>query len=246
MPARASTRYIVVHVTATPPSADIGVREVTAMHKQRGFNGIGYHKVIRRNGKIEDGRPIDDIGAHVAGFNSASVGVSMVGGVDGRGQPQHNATPEQLASLETVLRELTARYPQAGVCGHRDLSPDRDGDGVIEPGEYIKACPCFDAIPWARARGIRTARIRGPWDSIAPASVPAATIPGAPPKAPDLRPAQIQSMLVKAGYAIGPVDGIIGPKTQKAIKAFQASVGLPATGEPDAKTTNALRARFGV
>lgn len=237
---RAATKYIVVHVTATPPTADIGVKEVRAMHKARGFNDIGYHWVIRRNGKVEAGRPEGDIGAHVAGFNSVSVGVSMVGGVDAKGQPQHNATPEQMATLETLLRDLTTRYPQAGVCGHRDLSPDRDRDGIIEPGEYIKACPCFDVIPWARERGIRTAKIKGSWDldtrmpRIEPES----------PRAPDLRPAQIQAMLVKAGFAIGPVDGIIGPKTQKAIKAFQASVGLPATGEPDAKTTNALRARF--
>lgn len=241
---RAATKYIVVHVTATPPTADIGVKEVRVMHKARGFNDIGYHFVIRRSGKVETGRPEGDIGAHVAGFNSISIGVSLVGGVDARGQPQHNATPEQMAALEALLLELTARHPQAGVCGHRDLSPDRDGDGVIEPGEYIKACPCFDVIPWARERGIRTAKIKGPWDAVAMPSWP--SNPVKPPKAPDLRPAQIQSMLVKAGYAIGPVDGIIGPKTQKAIKAFQASVGLPATGEPDAKTTNALRARFGV
>lgn len=236
MPVRASTKFIVVHVTATPPSADIGVKEVRAMHKARGFNDIGYHLVIRRNGKAEAGRAIDAVGAHVAGFNSISVGVSMVGGVDAQGRPQHNATKEQMAALVTVLRDLTAKYPQAGVCGHRDLSPDRDGDGIIEPGEYIKACPCFDAIPWANGLGIRTARIKGPW---------ATTGAVVAPKAPDLKPAQIQSMLVRAGYVIGPVDGIIGPKTGKAITAFQKSVGLPATGVADAKTVAALKARFG-
>ena len=52
-------------------------------------------------------------------------------------------------------------------------------------------------------------------------------------------------ILVRAGYVIGPVDGIIGPKTGKAITAFQKSVGLPATGVADAKTVAALKARFG-
>ena len=43
-----------------------------------------------------------------------------------------------------LLARLHNRYPKARVCGHRDLSPDRDGNGVITPGEWIKACPCFD------------------------------------------------------------------------------------------------------
>ena len=29
--------------------------------------------------------------------------------------------------------------------GHRDLSPDLNGNGEIEPEEWIKACPCFNA-----------------------------------------------------------------------------------------------------
>ncbi|PWL81412.1 MAG: N-acetylmuramoyl-L-alanine amidase, partial [Prevotellaceae bacterium] len=26
------------------------------------------------------------------------------------------------------------------------FSPDLNGDGIIEPWEWMKACPCFDAI----------------------------------------------------------------------------------------------------
>ena len=35
-------------------------------------------------------------------------------------------------------------YPGCRVCGHRDLSPDLNGNGEIEPEEWIKACPCFE------------------------------------------------------------------------------------------------------
>ena len=31
------------------------------------------------------------------------------------------------------------------VLGHRDTSPDLDGDGIVEPEEWTKMCPCFDA-----------------------------------------------------------------------------------------------------
>ncbi|MBB4042257.1 hypothetical protein GGR06_000016 [Bacteroides reticulotermitis] len=30
------------------------------------------------------------------------------------------------------------------MCGHRDLSPDLNRNGEVEPEEWIKACPCFD------------------------------------------------------------------------------------------------------
>ena len=49
--------------------------------------------------------------------------------------------------MHELVRQLWTRYPQARVVGHRDLSPDLNGNGVIEKFERIKECPCFDAIP---------------------------------------------------------------------------------------------------
>ncbi len=42
----------------------------------------------------------------------------------------------------------------------------------------------------------------------------------------------IQKHLAVAGWDPGPVDGILGPRTGRAIAAFQAAVGLPADGLP--------------
>ncbi|MCT8703246.1 N-acetylmuramoyl-L-alanine amidase, partial [Glaesserella parasuis] len=47
-----------------------------------------------------------------------------------------------------LLRELEAKYPNAKIYGHRDLSPDRNGDGTIAPNEWVKDCPCFDVWEW--------------------------------------------------------------------------------------------------
>jgi N-acetyl-anhydromuramyl-L-alanine amidase AmpD len=148
---RRRTDYIVIHCSATPPGSDIGADEIDDWHKQRGWSGIGYHAVIRRDGQIEFGRHFDEAGAHVKGQNYRSVGVCMVGGVDEQGAAEDNFNDEQHDSLTTVIAMLQRAYPDAEVVGHRDLSPDLNGDGVITANEWIKDCPSFDVAEWMRS-----------------------------------------------------------------------------------------------
>lgn len=238
MSVRKTTTLLAVHVTATPPNRDIGTAEIDKMHKAQGWSGIGYHRVVRRNGVREPGRDINTIGAHVAGFNSISIGTVLVGGVDASLRPEHNATPEQMAGLEAELRDQLNRFPSAKICGHRDLSPDRNKDGIISPSEWLKACPCFDVIPWAASLGLPVADIRGEWsDAARKAPLPQ-------PDANEQRNAYLQRLLIRAGYPLGPDDGIIGPKTIAAIRAFQFASGLPETGLFDNATVALLRGLF--
>lgn len=146
---RLRTALIVIHCSATKPSQDIGRAELDAMHRARGFRCIGYHFVIRRNGELETGRGIDEIGAHVEGFNSTSVGVCMVGGLDdiGREMKADQIAPfseAQWTTVHALVRRLRHRYPGARVVGHRDLSPDLNHDGRIQSREWLKSCPGFD------------------------------------------------------------------------------------------------------
>jgi len=154
MTERIRTEFIAVHCSATKPSQDIGEDEIRLMHKKRGWSDIGYNIVIRRSGKVDIGRPLDAVGAHVKSFNHISLGVCMVGGVAEDGTPENNFTPEQWSSLETVLRFCNLVYPEAVIQGHRDFSPDLDGDGVIEQHEWLKECPCFDAKGFAKEIGL--------------------------------------------------------------------------------------------
>jgi len=131
---------LIIHCAATPPKMDIGVKEITVWHKERGFNAIGYHHVIRRNGEIEDGRDINQIGAHVAGQNTGSIGVCLVGGVDDAGKPKANFTPEQWKNLERYVRAFKAEYPRATIHGHNEFA--------------AKACPSFDVQTWLKAEGL--------------------------------------------------------------------------------------------
>lgn len=153
---RRRTDYIVVHCSATGPSSDIGIDEIRDWHtrsKEDGGNGwsdVGYHAVIRRNGQLEFGRHFDVAGAHVKGQNYRSVGICMVGGLDQEGQPENNFTQPQFTSLKIVLAMMRRAYPSAVIVGHRDLSPDLDGDGVVEKHEWVKDCPCFDVQKWVK------------------------------------------------------------------------------------------------
>ena len=136
---------IVVHCTATKTSNDLTVEDIRRMHKKRGWNDIGYHYVVTLDGKVHKGRDVDVIGAHVSGYNAHSIGVVYVGGLDRDGDPCDTRNDLQKAALLSLLLELRKLYPDARISGHRDFSPDLNGNGIVEPKEWIKACPCFNA-----------------------------------------------------------------------------------------------------
>ena len=136
---------IVVHCSATKASHYIGAEDIRRWHvDDNGWSDIGYHFVIKRDGEVDPGRPVDRAGAHCYGHNKYSIGICMVGGIDRGGEPENNFNPIQFDALLTLIRELKDEYPIDDICGHRDLSPDVDGDGEVEQHEWVKACPCFD------------------------------------------------------------------------------------------------------
>ncbi len=115
-------------------------------HLRRGWKDIGYHYYITRDGKVHDGRPIWQVGAHCKDHNKHSIGVCYEGGLDRYGKPYDTRTEAQRKSMRNLLERLHRRFPAAIILGHRDLSPDLDGSGCIEPREWVKQCPCFDAL----------------------------------------------------------------------------------------------------
>lgn len=141
---RTKTDYIVVHCSATGENQDIGAADIDKWHRAKGWQCIGYHYVIRRDGTVEQGRERDVIGAHVEGWNEVSVGICMVGGVDAHdiNKAENNFTPAQFESLHKLLLELQSVYPNAKIQGHRDF-PD-----------VKKACPSFDVKEWLPTVGI--------------------------------------------------------------------------------------------
>lgn len=136
---------IIIHCTATKEGQDFRAADVDRWHKQRGWKMIGYNYLIDLDGKIEEGRPLTMNGAHCVGWNNHSIGICYVGGLDKDGKPKDTRTLEQKKAMHLLVENLMEKYPTiTQVLGHRDTSPDKNGDGVITPNEWTKACPCFD------------------------------------------------------------------------------------------------------
>lgn len=122
---------IIIHCSATPENKDFTVDDIRSWHRQRGFNDIGYHYVIYRDGSVHKGRDEEFIGAHCKGHNSHSIGICYIGGLSvGSLVPKDTRTIAQKASLSELVARLRAKYPNASVHGHREFAN--------------KACPCFD------------------------------------------------------------------------------------------------------
>ena len=142
---------IVIHCSATREGQDVRAADIDKWHKERGFACIGYNYVIDLDGTVELGRPLTRDGAHcnTAGtsgkaYNKHSIGICYVGGLDKYGRAKDTRTAAQKRALAALVYRLLKEYPITDVLGHRDASPDRNGDGTISSNEWIKECPCFD------------------------------------------------------------------------------------------------------
>lgn len=126
--------FIIIHCSAVRPGQVSGFCEIDRWHRQRGFKyGCGYHKIIRRDGTIEEGRPLEMIGAHCLHRNQHSIGICYEGGLDVNGNPADTRTEAQKVAMRQLLEDLHEQFPKAVIAGHNVFNP-------------MKACPCFNAM----------------------------------------------------------------------------------------------------
>ena len=156
-------KKIVVHCSASPDGMDIGADEIRKLHasskdtdidwfgtplKGRGWSDIGYHWVIRRNGKCEQGRPESKMGAHVKGHNRDSIGIVWIG--------TKYITEAQKKTLDRVIRGALKAYDLSveDVYGHYELfsgktCPNLDMAELrksLRTEEYLPSGPSDDEI----------------------------------------------------------------------------------------------------
>ena len=146
-------KYLTIHCAATPEGRHVTAEQITAWDKAK-FGQTSYHWVVELDGTRVCTLKDDQLGAHVGGHNSGNIGICYIGGLDKNAHsPKDTRTAAQTQSLLTLVRTYKAQYPGIIIRGHRDWSPDLDGDGVIEPNEWKKACPSFDVRAWLKQIG---------------------------------------------------------------------------------------------
>ena len=142
-------KYIVVHCTGTVPDASIESIKRYWTNELK-WKNPGYHYIIKRNGEIVKINEEENISNGARNHNKHSIHISYIGGLDKTGKPSDNRTDAQKHALFNKLVQLSEKYPGAVILGHRDLSPDKDGNGIIEPFEWVKNCPGFDMREWLK------------------------------------------------------------------------------------------------
>jgi len=140
---------IVLHCTASPQTQT--VKAITDYWKNvLGWKKPGYHHLISADGTDNQLLPISEVSNGVQGFNSHSIHISYIGGVDSLGKPVDNRTEAQKLMMEILVRNYHAAFPDADIKGHRDFSVDKNRDGIIQPSEWMKTCPSFSVAQWVK------------------------------------------------------------------------------------------------
>lgn len=161
-------KYLVIHCTATPEGRDVTGDDIRRMHTAPksaggcGWKTPGYTDLVRLDGTIDrlvannEDSVVDsfEITNGASGYNSVSRHIAYAGGCDRNGKPKDTRTPAQKAALAKYVRDFHAKHPNVKIIGHRDLSPDLNGNGIIEPFEWMKACPSFEVSQWLKEIGI--------------------------------------------------------------------------------------------
>ena len=124
---------MVVHASDTYTNQNIGSEELHIEHNDRDLDGLQYHYVIRRDGKLQRGRPLDKTGqsSKVRGHDIRSIDVCLVGGLNcstGCENPDQyrssqSYTREQMSTLESVCEAFYRRYHGGQVFGHNEIEP---------------------------------------------------------------------------------------------------------------------------
>jgi N-acetylmuramoyl-L-alanine amidase len=125
-------KTIVIHCSASPDGREDTAEDIHNWHKAKGWDGIGYHYVIERKGKLVRGRPDYWQGAHASGHNKDSLGICLIG--------TSKFTVDQFAILDNLLRKLKIKYKGVKIIGHNEISS--------------KQCPGFNVQWWLKSKGI--------------------------------------------------------------------------------------------
>lgn len=121
---------VIIHCSGTDRDQDI--ESIRRWHQWIGWEDVGYHFFIRKDGTLEIGRPIDVVGAHVKGYNSKTIGICLSGS-------------EKFTEIQFIAAGLLVDTLARFVKNHREC-------WILPHNAYNKGktCPNFDLSRIAR------------------------------------------------------------------------------------------------
>ena len=146
----------VVHWTANFIDQDLTAEDIHRVHVNRGFDEIGYHFIILRDGSLQLGRDINKVGAHALRRNAHSIGISFVGGINltsseakrlggyqavannGTYASSDSLTDAQFKTFDMFMDSFFSAFPYGQAFGHMDTDPNRKPDPGFDVREYCK------------------------------------------------------------------------------------------------------------
>lgn len=123
---------MVVHASDTYTNQNIGAEEIHVDHTSSGEDGIQYHLIIRRDGRLQRARPMDRKTSNVVNDHTDKViEICLIGGLNcstGCDNPDQyrssqSFTREQMTTFESVCEAFYRRYHGGQIFGHNEIQP---------------------------------------------------------------------------------------------------------------------------
>lgn len=125
-------KYVVIHCTATQQTASV-TSIINYWKNSLGWKSPGYHIIYKPKLGFTVLSDFNKPTNGVRGYNTKSIHLSYIGGVDKNNKPLDNRTNEQKSLIELTIKELKKILPpDIEIKGHRDFP------------NVAKACPSFN------------------------------------------------------------------------------------------------------
>lgn len=116
---------VYIHCSATDVKAHDNIETIKKWHvEEKGWDYVGYHYFIRKDGMIEEGRALEVEPAAQKDFNTGSIAICL------SGKKKEFFTQKQFDSLKKLCEEINLAYDKITFHGHCEVSK--------------KKCPVFD------------------------------------------------------------------------------------------------------
>lgn len=213
----------VVHHSDGPETQS--VRAIQNFHMDsRGWSDIGYNFLVDYRGNVYEGRGWNRVGAHVKGYNTATIGVCVIGTYTNK----LPAAPALISLIQLYGEAERLKGAKLGLFGHRELgSTECPGDRLYSWVHADMRLPVPAPVPVSMDHRPGTREL--------------VYATGAPiMEGPDV--SFVQRFIGPAWC--GPSDGRYGPNTADGVRRYQRMEGLGIDGRVGPSTWGRLGVRW--